>query len=95
MATPGTDDVDGPKASQISELRRKAKWHDLPEEVREEGDLLTGEKIEAVPERSGEIRFPCYGLTRSLVFSERVDAKNDFTTNTGPHCPQGSCMIHK
>ena len=25
------NDVGGPKASQISELRRKAKWHDRPE----------------------------------------------------------------
>ena len=34
--------VGEPKASQISEL---AKWHDLPEEVREEDDLLTGEEL--------------------------------------------------
>ena len=53
MATPGTDDVGGPKASQISELPRTAKWHDPLEEVREEDDLLT----EAVPECSGEIQF--------------------------------------
>ena len=39
VATLGTDDVGGPKASQISELRRTAKWHDSPEEVREEDDL--------------------------------------------------------
>ena len=45
MATPGTDDVGWPKASQISELHRTAKWHDLPEEVREEDDLLTGEEL--------------------------------------------------
>ena len=29
VATPGTDDVGGPKASQISELRGTAKWQDL------------------------------------------------------------------
>ena len=45
VATPGTDDVGGPKASQISELRRTAKWHDPPVEVREEDDLLTGEEL--------------------------------------------------
>ena len=28
VATPGTDDVGGSKASEISELRRTAKWHD-------------------------------------------------------------------
>ena len=45
VATPGTDDVGGPKASQISELRRTAKWHDPPEEAREEDDLLTREEL--------------------------------------------------
>ena len=45
VTTPGTDDVGGPKASQISELRRTAKWHDPPEEVREEDELLTGEEL--------------------------------------------------
>ena len=30
VATPGTDDVGGPKASQTSELRRTAKGHDPP-----------------------------------------------------------------
>ena len=45
MATPGTDDAGGPKASQISELRRTAKWHDPPEEVGVEDDLLTGEEL--------------------------------------------------
>ena len=29
VATPGTDDVGGPKASEISELSRTAKWHDF------------------------------------------------------------------
>ena len=57
VATLGTDDTGGPKASQISELRRSAKWHDCLEEVREEYDLLTGEKIEVVPECSSEIQF--------------------------------------
>ena len=45
MATPGTDEVGGPKASEISELRRTAKWHDLPEEIKEEDDLLSGEEL--------------------------------------------------
>ena len=30
VATPGTDDVGGPKASQTSELRRTVKGHDPP-----------------------------------------------------------------
>ena len=45
VATPGTDDMGGPTASQISELRRTAKWHVPPEEFREEDDLLTGEVL--------------------------------------------------
>ena len=30
VATPGTDDVGGPKESEISELRSTAKWHGPP-----------------------------------------------------------------
>ena len=45
VATPGTDDVGGPRASQISELHGTAKWHEPPEEVREEDDLPTGEDL--------------------------------------------------
>ena len=45
VATPGTDDVGGPRASQISELHRTAKWRDTLEEVEEEDDLLTGEEL--------------------------------------------------
>ena len=41
VATPGTDDVGGPKSSQLSELRRTANWHEPPEEVREEDDLVS------------------------------------------------------
>ena len=33
VATPRTDDMGGPKASQISELRRTAKWRDPPEVI--------------------------------------------------------------
>ena len=40
VATLGTDDMGGPKASEISELRRAANWHDPPEEIKEEDDLL-------------------------------------------------------
>ena len=32
VKTPRTDDVGGPKACQIGELRREAKWHDPLEE---------------------------------------------------------------
>ena len=45
VSTPGTDEVDGPKASEISELRRTAKWRDPPEEIEEEDDLLTGDEL--------------------------------------------------
>ena len=59
VATPTTDDVGGPKARQISDFRRTAKWHDPPEEVGEEGDLLSWRKL----------KFPCCGQTRPLVLS--------------------------
>ena len=85
VATP-TDDVSGPKASQISELRRKAKWHDPPEEGREEDDLLTGEELKLFQSVSARFNF--------LAMDRRVDAKNGFTTYTGPHCPQESCTVH-
>ena len=35
VATPGTDDAGGPKASEISELRRTAKWRDPPQQIEE------------------------------------------------------------
>ena len=35
----------GPKASEISELRRMAKWRENPEEIKGEDELLTGEEL--------------------------------------------------
>ena len=73
MATSGTDDVGGHKASEISELRRTAKWHDPPEEIREEDDLLTGEELKLiVSECGGEVQCPCCGLARSCVVMRRM-----------------------
>ena len=46
VATPGTDDVGGPKASRISELRRTAKWRDPPGEIEELDDLLSEEELQ-------------------------------------------------
>ena len=86
METPGTDDVGGPKANQISELRRTAKWHDPPEEVREEDHLPTGEELKLFQSVAARFNF--------LAMDRRVDAKNGFTTYTGPHCPQESCTVH-
>ena len=60
--SPGTDDLGGPKASQISELRRTAKWHDPPEEVREEDDLLTREELKLF--QSVEARFNFLAMDR-------------------------------
>ena len=45
VATPGTDDVGWPEASQISELQRTPKWHDPPEEVREKDDFFGHETL--------------------------------------------------
>ena len=68
MATPGTDDVGGPKASQISELCRTAKWHDPPEIVREEDDLLAGEELKLF--QSVAVRFDFLARDRpDLLYS--------------------------
>ena len=93
VATPGTDDVGGPKASQISELRKTAKWHDPPEEIEEQDDLLTGEELKLF-QCSGEIKFPRYGQAKPPVLSRKTDAKNGFTTYTGAYCPQESRTVH-
>ena len=55
VGTPGTDDVGGPKASEISEMRKTAKWHNPPEEVSEEDDLLIGEELKLFQSVSGQI----------------------------------------
>ena len=57
VATPATDDVGGPKASEISELRRTAKWHDPPEEIKEEDDLLTGEEFKLFQSVAARLNF--------------------------------------
>ena len=69
----------GPEASQISELRGTAKWHDPPEGVREEDDLLTGQGMDRP----------------DLLYSvKELYAKNGFTTYTRTHCPHESCTTH-
>ena len=57
MATPGTDDVGGPKASQISELRRSANWRDPPEETQEEDDLVIGEELKLFQSVAARFKF--------------------------------------
>ena len=93
VATLGTDDVGGPNANEISELRRTAKWHDPLEEVREEDDLLTGEEFKLF--QSVTARFNFLAMDGPLfVLGKRIDAKNGFSTHTRLHCPQESCTIH-
>ena len=48
VATPGTEDVGGPKASEISQWCRTAKWQASPE-VEEGDDLLPGQKLKVFP----------------------------------------------
>ena len=93
VASPGTDDVGGPKASEISKLRRTAKWNDPPEEIREEEDRFIGEELKLL-QRGGKIQFPCDGQVRPFVLSKRTDAENCFTTHPRAHFPQQSCTIH-
>ena len=58
VATPGTDDVGGPKANEIIELRRTAEWHDPPEEIREEEDLFNGEELKLFQMVAARFNFP-------------------------------------
>ena len=44
-------------AQPISELPRTAKWHDPPEEVREEDDLLTGEELKVFQSVAARFNF--------------------------------------
>ena len=68
VATPRTDDVGGPKASEISEMRRTAKWHDPPEEIKEEDDLLAGEELKLF--QSVAARFNFLAMDRpALLYS--------------------------
>ena len=66
VATPGTDDVGGPKASQIGELCGTANWHDFPEEVREEDDLLTGEELKLFQSVAARLNF--FAMDRPDLF---------------------------
>ena len=61
VATPETD-VGGPKASQISELRRRAKWRDPLGEFEQEDDLLTGEELKLF--QSVAARFNFFAMDR-------------------------------
>ena len=62
VATPGTGDVGGLKASEISELRRTAKWREPPEEIQEEDDLLTLEELKLF--QSVAVRFSFLSMDR-------------------------------
>ena len=79
VATSGTDGAGGPKASDISEMRRTAKWHESPEEVVEEDYLLVGEDPEGVLEGLCLVQSLCHGLARLSVLGVRFDAENDLT----------------
>ena len=57
MATPGTDDARGLKASEISESRRTAKCRELREETKEEDDLLTREELKLFQSVSARFNF--------------------------------------
>ena len=76
VATPGTDDVGGPKASQISELRGTATWRDPLEEIEKEDDLLAGEELKLFQSVAARFNFLALG---PLEFSKRIEAKNGFS----------------
>ena len=47
----------GPTASEISELRRTAKWHDHLEKIKEEDDLLTGDELKLFQSVAARFKF--------------------------------------
>ena len=94
MATPGTD-VGGPKASQISELRRTEKWCDPPEELEEEDDVLTGEELKLFQSVAASFNFLALDRPDLLYSVKELMRKNGFTTFARSHCPQESCAVHK
>ena len=57
VATPGTDDVGGPKASQISQLRGTAQWHDPPAEIEEEDAFVTEEELKLFQSVAARLNF--------------------------------------
>ena len=56
VATPGTNGVGGPTASEISVLRRTAKWHDPLEEIKED-DLLIGDELKLFQNVAARFKF--------------------------------------
>ena len=94
VATPGTDDAGGLKASEISEWRRTAKWHEPLEEIKEEDDLLTGEVVKLFRSVAALFQLPCHGQDRPLVLSEGIDAKNGLTKRQRSHWPQKRSPLH-
>ena len=65
VATPGTDDVGGLKASAISQLRRTAKWRE-PQEIKEERDVLFGVELKLF--QSVAARFNFLAVVRPDLF---------------------------
>ena len=70
MATLGTDDTRGPLASEISELCRTAKWHEPPEGIKEEDDLLTGEELKLFQSVAARVTLSAMGRP-DLFYSVR------------------------
>ena len=69
-ATPGTNGVGGPKASEISELRRTAKWREPPEGLKGEDELVTGEELKLF--QSVAVQFNILAMDRvDLLYSGR------------------------
>ena len=89
VATLGIGDVGGvPNTRESSELRRTAKWHEPPEEIEEEDDLLTGDELKVLQ---------TLVLAIGQIFQkncERIDAENVFTTQQVSPRQQKSSSKH-
>ena len=58
-------------ASEISELCRTAKWHEPPEGIKEEDDLLTGEELKLFQSVAARVTLSAMGRP-DLFYSVRV-----------------------
>ena len=84
---------EGPKPAKSVSCAGRQKWHDPPEEVREEDDLLTGEELKLF--KSVAARFNFLAVNRpDLLYSVKELMRKMASPRTGPHCPQESCTIH-
>ena len=84
----------GPKASEISELRRMAKWREPPEEIKGEDELLTGEELKLF--QSVAVQFHILAMDRVDLLSTVEESMRKMASPRAPDlaCPQKNSPCH-